>query len=131
MGQTCVSAGSQQPLTDKYMAKQLHRRIAQIACKAIPAEACGFVVDGKAFSVPNQADEPTGGFLISAEDYLKYRSDAIFHSHPIGDNSFSEHDRVVAANMELTSYLYVVEADRLEVLTPAGDVEVFEKVLNK
>jgi len=131
LGQTYVSVVFQQPLTDRYMAKQLHRRIAQIARKAIPAEACGFVVDGKAISVPNLADEPTGGFLISADDYLKYRSDTIFHSHPIGDNSFSEHDRVVAANMELTSYLYIVEADRLEVLTTTGDVEVFEKVLSK
>ena len=30
------------------MAKQLHRRIAQISRKARPNEACGFVVDGKA-----------------------------------------------------------------------------------
>ncbi|MAA57131.1 MAG: hypothetical protein CL855_01445 [Cryomorphaceae bacterium] len=113
------------------MAKLLHRRIAQISRKAFPEEACGFVVDGKAVQVANQADEPEGGFLISAQDYLKYSTDVIFHSHPVGDHSFSEHDMVVSANMELTSYLYVVEADRLEILSPAGQIETFEKVLNR
>lgn len=99
--------------------------------KAAPAEACGFVVDGKAIQLENIADDPTGGFLISAQDYLTYRSDTIFHSHPVGDNSFSEHDKLVAANMELTSYLYVVEVDRLEILSPNGAIEIFEKVLFK
>ena len=113
------------------MAKLLHRRIAQISRKALPDEACGFVVDGKPVQVANQADEPAGGFLISAQDYLKYSTDVIFQSHPVGDHSFSEHDIVVSANMELTSYLYVVEADRLEILSPAGQIETFDKVLNR
>ena len=113
------------------MAKLLHRRIAQISRKAAPAEACGFIVDGKAVALENHADDPTGGFLISAQDYLTYRSDTIFHSHPVGDNSFSEHDKLVAANMVLTSYLYVVEVDRLEILRPNGVIEIFDKVLGK
>tara|TARA_B100000035_G_scaffold139502_1_gene118876 strand:- start:35 stop:376 length:342 start_codon:yes stop_codon:yes gene_type:complete len=113
------------------MAKLLHRRIAQISRKALPNEACGFVVEGKAIPLENQADDPTGCFLISAHDYLTYRSDTIFHSHPEGVDGFSEHDRLVAANMELTSYLYVVEADRLEILSPNGDIEIFDKVLGK
>ena len=66
-----------------------------------------------------------------SQDYLTYLPDTIFHSHPVGDYSFSEHDRLVAVNMELTSYLYVVEADRLEVLAPNGELEVFDKVLGK
>tara|TARA_B100000073_G_scaffold327605_1_gene313435 strand:+ start:559 stop:900 length:342 start_codon:yes stop_codon:yes gene_type:complete len=113
------------------MAKQLHRSIALISKKALPEEACGFVVDGKAIALENTADDPTGGFLVSAVDFLRYLPDSIFHSHPKGDNSFSEHDRLVAANMELTSYLYVVEADRLEILSPDGEIEVFNKVLSK
>ena len=113
------------------MAKQLHRRIAQISLKARPNEACGFVVDGKAIAVTNSADDPVNTFLISAQDYLKYRSDRVFHSHPTGNQSFSEHDRLVAINMELTSYLYIVETDRLEILSPDGDVQIFDKVLGK
>lgn len=113
------------------MAKQLHRRIAQISRKALPAEACGFVVEGKAVAVKNQSDDPEGSFMISALDYLKYRADSIFHSHPAGDNSFSEHDRLVSANMELTSYLYVVDSDRLEVLSPTGEIKIFNHVLKK
>ena len=113
------------------MAKLLHRRIAQISRKVFPEEACGFVVEGKAIPVTNRADKPEENFLISAQDYLKYSTDVIFHSHPVGDYSFSEHDLLVSANMELTSYLYVVEADRLEILSPAGHIEKFEKVLNR
>tara|TARA_Y100000356_G_scaffold14191_1_gene10124 strand:+ start:1818 stop:2159 length:342 start_codon:yes stop_codon:yes gene_type:complete len=113
------------------MAKQLHRRIAQISRKSVPEEACGFVVDGKAIAVKNSADDPVNTFLIAATDYLKYKSDTVFHSHPTGDHSFSEHDRLVAMNMEITSYLYIVECDRLEVLSPAGEVETFERILGK
>ena len=92
-------------------------------------EACGFVVEGKAVPLKNEAEDPKSNFVISAQDYLIYLPDTIFHSHPVGDYSFSEHDRLVAVNMELTSYLYVVEADRLEVLAPNGELEVFDKVL--
>lgn len=113
------------------MAKQLHRRIAQICRKAAPEEACGFVVEGKAINIDNKAEDPSCSFLISAQDYLRYLPDTIFHSHPVGDYSFSEHDMLVAVNMELTSYLYVVEADRLEVLRTTGEIEVFDKVLGK
>lgn len=113
------------------MAKLLHRRIAQISKKVFPEEACGFVIDGKAIAMRNTADDPKGNFVIAAIDFLKYRPTSIFHSHPTGDHSFSEHDCLVAANMELTSYLYVVDADRLEILSPDGEHQIFNKVLSK
>lgn len=89
------------------------------------------MVEGKAIPLQNKAEDPKSNFVIAAQDYLTYLPDTIFHSHPAGDYSFSEHDRLVAVNMELTSYLYVVEEDRLEVLSPKGELEVFDKVLGK
>lgn len=108
----------------------LHKRIARLALTAVPNEVCGFVVEGKAIAVPNQAVDSTECFLISAQDFLKYDPNTIFHSHPTGHKGFSDHDLAVAANMELTSYVYVVEADRLEYWSPSAGLQIYEKVLN-
>ena len=113
------------------MSKRLHRKIAQLSVQALPEEACGVVCEGKAIRVRNTSQNPEESFLIDAETYLQYRPETIFHSHPIGNEGFSEHDLVVAANMELTSYVYVVEADRLEVWSADNGLQVFEKVLNQ
>ena len=112
------------------MTKRLHRRIAQLSVEALPEEVCGVVCDGKAIRVRNSAQNPEDSFLIDAETFLKYRPETVFHSHPISAEGFSEHDLVVAANMELTSYVYVVEADRLEKWSADNGLQVFEKVLN-
>lgn len=111
------------------MSKRLHQRIAHLSIEAMPEEVCGFICKGKAVRVRNMSDNPEESFLIDAETYLEHQSDTIFHSHPTGTDGFSEHDRVVAANMELTSYVYVVEADRLEVWSADNGLQVFEKVL--
>lgn len=111
------------------MSKRLHRKIAQLSIQALPEEACGVVCDGKAIRVRNTAQNPEESFLIDAETYLEYLPETIFHSHPISNEGFSEHDLIVAANMELTSYVYVVEADRLEKWSADDGLQVFEKVL--
>ena len=109
----------------------LHQQIADFSVQAAPAEVCGVIKDNKAICCENKADVTSEAFLIDAETFLKYLPDTIFHSHPKGQSGFSEHDLVVAANMELTSYVYVVEADRLEKWTAANGLEVFEKVLGQ
>ena len=111
--------------------KKLYQQIARLAVKASPNEVCGVVKNSKAIRCENKADDKSHAFLIDAETYLKYLPDTIFHSHPIGCAGFSDHDLMVAANMELTSYVYVVEADRLERWTADKGVEVFEKVLGQ
>ncbi len=108
---------------------KLHRQIAHCSLSALPFEACGVVVEGKAITCRNTSDQPENSFVLSAEDYLRYRPTTIFHSHPTGQEGFSDHDLAVAANMELTSYVYVVEADRLERWSAAQGLEVFEGVL--
>ncbi len=111
------------------MTNSLHRSIAQLSVQALPEEVCGVVIDDKAIGVRNSSQTPQEAFLIDAETYLQYRPDCIFHSHPVDQDGFSEHDLVVAANMELTSYVYVVEADRLEKWSVDDGLQVFEKVL--
>lgn len=111
------------------MSKRLRQRIARLSKQAAPEEVCGFVVDGRAVRVPNRAETPTESFLISADDYLENGSSTIFHSHPSGTKGFSEHDMAVAANMELTSYVYVIEADRIERWSVQDGLQIFEKVL--
>lgn len=113
------------------MSKRLHRKIAQLSVQALPEEVCGVVCEGKAIRVRNTSQNPEESFLIDAETYLEYRPEIIFHSHPIGNDGLSEHDLVVAANMDLTSYVYVVDSDRLEVWSADNGLQVFEKVLNQ
>ena len=109
------------------MSKRLHQQIAKLALEASPEEVCGVVQEGKAIRCENKASEPTQAFLIDAASYLKYVPDTIFHSHPFGVYGFS----AVAANMDLTSYVYVVETDTLEKWSAAKGIEVFNKVLNR
>lgn len=111
--------------------KKLYQQIAKFAVQACPDEVCGVVKNSKAIRCKNRANEKSQAFLIDAETFLKYLPDTIFHSHPTGTDGFSEHDLAVAANMELTSFVYVVQADRLEKWSPAKGLEVFEKVLNQ
>jgi len=113
------------------MSKRLHQQIAKLALEASPEEVCGVVQEGKAIRCENKASEPTQAFLIDAASYLKYVPDTIFHSHPVGVYGFSEHDIAVAANMDLTSYVYVVETDTLEKWSAEKGIEVFNKVLNR
>lgn len=110
---------------------RLHVAIANACRLDTTKEACG-VIDGyNVVPLKNCSSEPESSFMISAEDFLKYEPNTIYHSHPTSDNGFSEHDLVVAANLQLTSYVYVVESDRLERFTPTKGVEVFENVLSK
>ena len=113
------------------MMKTLHRQIARLAITAAPEEVCGVVKDKKVIRCENNAEDKNEAFVIDAETFLKYLPDTIFHSHPKGVEGFSQHDLAVAANMELTSYVYVVEADRLEKWSADNGIEVFEKVLNQ
>jgi proteasome lid subunit RPN8/RPN11 len=108
---------------------KLHKKIAELCIEAAPLEACGVVRNGEPILCRNTSSQPETSFVLSAEDFLKYRPDTIFHSHPTGKEGFSDHDLAVAANMELTSYVYVVEEDRLERFTLSEGVSVFKDVL--
>lgn len=116
---------------DKRKKSDLHTRIAKACVQVLPDEACGFVVDDLVIACRNIATCPTESFVISAEDYLAHRPKVIYHSHPKGLDGFSDHDLAVAANMELTSYVYVVEDDRLERWTAHEGVVVFREVLQR
>jgi proteasome lid subunit RPN8/RPN11 len=108
---------------------KLYREIAEHALAALPDEACGCIVGDQAIRCENTSNRPDVSFVLSAEDYMKYRPKEIFHSHPKGMKGFSDHDIAVAANMELVSYLYVVEADRLERWSAEEGLAVYEKIL--
>ena len=111
------------------MSKRLHKAIARHALKEAPKEACGCVIEGKAVPCLNMAEKPEECFMMDADTWLKYRPETIYHSHPTGNYGFSDQDLNVTANMGLTSYLYVVETDRIERYSSTTGVEVFEKIL--
>jgi len=110
---------------------QLHIDIAKACLREGDKEACGFISGSKVIPVKNISDDPESSFVIDARDYLAYMPEVIYHSHPIGDNGFSEHDITVASNLRLTSYVYVVEKDRLERFCPQAGKTVFENVLGQ
>jgi len=110
---------------------KLHIAIAKACLKERNKEACGFICGSKVIPLENVSDEPESSFVIDARDYLKYLPEVIYHSHPVGDNGFSEQDIVVASNLRLTSYVYVVEKDRLERYSSDTGLSVFENVLGR
>ena len=111
------------------MSDRLRKSIAKACLKAGDQEACGVVIDGKVIPLENTSDEPCSSFVISAHDYLKYLPDTIYHSHPTGTEGFSSHDIAVATNLALTSYVYVVESDRVEKYSQRAGLEIFNDVL--
>lgn len=111
------------------MSSKLRKAIAKACLKAGEKEACGVIIDGKVIPLENNSDDPCSSFVLSAQDFLKYLPDTIFHSHPTGTGGFSDYDLAVANNLALTSYVYVVESDRLEKFSKRCGVEIFEDVL--
>lgn len=111
------------------MSKKLRKSIAKACLKAGDKEACGVIIDGKVIPVENISDQPCSSFVISAQDFLKYLPDTIYHSHPVGTDGFSDHDIAVATNLALTSYVYVVESDRVEKYSRRAGLEIFNDVL--
>lgn len=109
----------------------LHKAIARHCLAEVPKEACGVIVEDKAIRCINESDTPEETFILSAEAYLQYLPHTIFHSHPRGKSGFSDHDLAVAANMELTSYVYVVEDDRLEKWTVNEGLTIYSNILKE
>ena len=110
---------------------QLHIDIANACLREGSKEACGVIDGSTVIPLHNAADDPETTFVISGNDYLKHLPNTIYHSHPKGDYGFSDQDLNVAANMGLTSYLYVVEADRIERFSFDTGVQVYQNVLGK
>ena len=110
---------------------KLHIKIAKACLKEGKKEACGVIRGSEVIPLTNMSEEPESSFVIDARDYLKYLPEVIYHSHPVGDNGFSEQDIVVASNLRLTSYVYVVEKDRLECYSSDEGLSVFENVLGR
>lgn len=108
--------------------KSLFKQIAKLSIAGAPNEVCGVVVDGQAIQCENISSNPEETFVIGARDILKYDPKTIFHSHPKGQTGFSDHDLLVAENMDLTTILYVVEDDRIERWAPDTEIKVFRGV---
>lgn len=110
---------------------QLHIDIAKACISEPTIEACGVIKGNKVIPLTNVSEEPESNFVIDGRDYLTHLPDVIYHSHPVGDNGFSEHDITVACNLRLTSYVYVVEQDRLERFSLDHGTQIFENVLGR
>ena len=110
---------------------QLHVDIANACLKEGAKEACGIIRGSEVIPLKNTSEEPETSFVIDARDYLTYLPNIVYHSHPVGDNGFSEHDLLVASNLRLISYVYVVEADRLERFSTETGTTIFKDVLGR
>ena len=110
---------------------QLHVDIARACLQEPSTEACGLIRGSEVIPLKNISDEPETSFVIDAKDYLIYLPEVIYHSHPVGDNGFSEHDLLVASNLRLIFYVYVVEADRLERFSTETGTTIFQDVLGR
>jgi proteasome lid subunit RPN8/RPN11 len=63
------------------------KELLELAEEKYPEEACAFVIDGRVVPVPNEAEDPTETFEVSAETWHAIEdehgeAEAFFHSHP-------------------------------------------------
>ena len=75
-------------------------------------ERCGYIVNGKVVEVQNCHADPEHGFLVKAEDIVKYAdsASATWHTHPGQDANLSTDDFIAFLNWPKLKH-YVVGAD--------------------
>jgi proteasome lid subunit RPN8/RPN11 len=93
-----------------------------------PQEACGVLVEGAAVRCDNVSAWPQKRFEMEASVWVDYEVEGFYHSHPEGDQGFSEQDRQVAQFLRIPSIVYIVATDTVEILDEQGQFSRIVKV---
>lgn len=101
-------------------------------------ECCGFVgKNGKDYIVQfvnNRSPKPKEFFCVDPLDYLKFKNEnefiSLIHSHPDGDESFSEMDIANSEATCLPSIIYSLQTKKFAIYEPK-EHEVDVNTLNK
>ena len=112
------------------LSNEIKEQIKNHALDSSPEECCGFLIHSdegsmKLTECKNIASNKESFFKISVEEYLNALTDgditAVYHSHTKGENSFSEVDKSLVNDLEMTSVLYNTTTDKFEILEPEVD----------
>lgn len=101
-------------------------------------ECCGFVgKNGKDYVVQfvnNRSPNPKQFFCVDPLDYLRFKNEnefvSLIHSHPDGDESFSEMDQANSEATCLPSIIYSLQTKKFAIYEPK-EHEVDVNTLNK
>lgn len=92
-----------------------------------PNEACGVLSNGMAIRCINTSPWPTTRFEMDSKVWLDYDVQGFYHSHPTGEQGFSEQDLQMAKFLCIPSIVYIVATDTVEILSEDGS---FSRIAN-
>ena len=96
----------------------------------LPDECCGFLIESeegalRTVECKNIAKDKKNFFKISVDEYLDALVEgdilAVYHSHTIEGQSFSDIDKGVCDDLEIISILYNTVTEKFEILEPEND----------
>lgn len=95
---------------------------------AAPIEACGVLAHGMAIQCENISPYPGKRFELSPMVWLDYDVEGFYHSHPVGEQGFSEQDLQMAKFLRIPSIVYIVATDTVEILSKDGSFSRIERI---
>ena len=109
------------------MTKKNIEKIKLISKSNEPFEACGFILkkNKKYLTVEceNVSDNQRTNFEISNKEYLfafkNYEIISIFHSHIIGDETFSKEDLNISDELDIPMIVYSLKTDNINFYNPS------------
>lgn len=96
--------------------------------EAAPNEACGVLAHEMAIPCINTSPWPTKRFEMDPMVWLDYDVEGFYHSHPEGEQGFSEQDLQMAKFLRIPSIVYIVATDTVEILSEDGSFSRIKKI---
>lgn len=126
------------PIVKNKSFKKILESVREHCDRYFSLECCGFVgKNGKDYVVQfvnNRSPNPKQFFCVDPLDYLKFKNEnefiALIHSHPDGDESFSEMDQANSEATCLPSIIYSLQTKKFAIYEPK-EHEVDVNTLNK
>ena len=113
------------------IALALLKDIAMHGQEEVPREACGVLSGGMAIRCANTSPWPTKRFEMDPMVWIDYDVEGFYHSHPEGEQGFSEQDLQMAKFLCIPSIVYIVATDTVEILSGDGSFSRIEQIGEK
>lgn len=100
--------------------KQVELLIKDICLKNKDEECCGVITNKEVIECKNVSQNKFFHFAIHPNDFRGKNVIAYFHSHPIGNDGFSQEDILISERINLTSFVYELKTDKCYKYSPKG-----------
>lgn len=108
------------------MNKKILNEIKKICEEDSETESCGFVLNKNKKSIvvkcQNISQDQSQNFQISDEEYMfaykNYKIESVFHSHVLGDESFSKLDKSISTQLDIPIIVYSLKTKKFNFFDP-------------